>query len=266
MKKEYYTYFINLEKDLEKRADIITLSENLFKDYEIINAINGNALTKVELNEVYSEKKTLEYFNRPLTKGEVGCALSHIKIYKKILNQELPFALICEDDILFSEDLDEVINKCLNLDNWDCIMLGHFRGEDKFIETTASFWHSKNIVNDYKLVRFAEKSYGAHGYLLSKEGAKKLIKATSIKIDRPLDHYTGDSNYLKLYGVSPICISLNPRYLEKSNLKSDRAKIVTKFISQNTKTQNILRKIIKKLIHHLYIMKIKYTKQKKYEK
>lgn len=39
-----------------------------------------------------------------LTRGAIGCALSHLNIYKKMIQEDIPFALILEDDMILPSD------------------------------------------------------------------------------------------------------------------------------------------------------------------
>ncbi len=69
-------YVINLNKDIEKRKKFISIFEKLdITNYEIFNAINGNELKHFEINKKWYDP----WSHLHLTKGEVGCALSHYK-------------------------------------------------------------------------------------------------------------------------------------------------------------------------------------------
>jgi len=39
------------------------------------------------------------------SKGAIGCSLSHIELWKKCVNENLPFMTICEDDLAFPIDI-----------------------------------------------------------------------------------------------------------------------------------------------------------------
>ena len=44
-----------------------------------------------------------------MTKGEIGCSLSHWNVWKIILEKQLEYALIIEDDAEFTEQFSEKI-------------------------------------------------------------------------------------------------------------------------------------------------------------
>ena len=55
------------------------------------------------------------YTNSTITKGEIGCALSHYNAWKKQLNKEgVRYPIIMEDDIQFTADFIKVLNDLVN--------------------------------------------------------------------------------------------------------------------------------------------------------
>lgn len=44
------------------------------------------------------------------TTGELGCALSHISLYRKIVEQNIPVALILEDDVVLQAEVAQVLS------------------------------------------------------------------------------------------------------------------------------------------------------------
>jgi GR25 family glycosyltransferase involved in LPS biosynthesis len=59
--------------------------------------------------------------------GAIGCALSHIKCIELAKQRNLPYACICEDDILFlkPEQTKKSVSDILNsMVQWDVILLG----------------------------------------------------------------------------------------------------------------------------------------------
>ena len=49
-----------------------------------------------------------------MNKGEIGCALSHINLYKKIVSDKLSYAIILEDDVEFDERLKHFVSNNSN--------------------------------------------------------------------------------------------------------------------------------------------------------
>ena len=57
----------------------------------------------------YYIKKTKK--QRWLTRGELGCALSHHQVYAHIVRQQHPYALILEDDAEFIRNPQPLLNE-----------------------------------------------------------------------------------------------------------------------------------------------------------
>lgn len=109
-----------------------------------------------------------------MSKQEIAIALSHIKIWRKIASGTDPYALIIEDDIclhpnfsnLMETSWNEIINKKKKNFLFDILFLS-FKEVDLGAEKT------KFTDSTFQLFRGI---WFMSGYILSKEGANKLIE------------------------------------------------------------------------------------------
>ena len=46
-----------------------------------------------------------------LSDGEVGCALSHVEVCRRIVDQELEFGVVVEDDVVLPKDFDSLVER-----------------------------------------------------------------------------------------------------------------------------------------------------------
>ena len=85
MIEEFKIYVVNLKRDKARRKKIINeIKKQNFKNYEIIDAVAGNELTEYELDTLtFKNKNKFNPWNSKMSPSQIGCALSHIKIYKK---------------------------------------------------------------------------------------------------------------------------------------------------------------------------------------
>jgi glycosyl transferase family 25 len=99
-------YVINLARSLDRRKYITAELKKIGLDYEIITAVDGRDLDLHDPTTVDPSlmKRTGELAN-PFPEGIVGCALSHLHVYKKIVADGLDAALILEDDVSLPADL-----------------------------------------------------------------------------------------------------------------------------------------------------------------
>ena len=105
------TYFINLDRDKDRWERVKHMG------FERFEAINGKDLNKDNLisSDIVSKKNKL----RP---GQLGCALSHIEVLKKIHKQPEPYGLILEDDVIIP---DNFVDTSIDIpETFDIIFLG----------------------------------------------------------------------------------------------------------------------------------------------
>ena len=102
------TYLINLPKNKDRLASMDTQLKKFGIDYESF-AIIGAELTKKELRNKVSFVRSYLAEGRRLTIAEIGCTLSHLEAYRRILAGGLPYALILEDDVILEDDFPSAL-------------------------------------------------------------------------------------------------------------------------------------------------------------
>ena len=55
-------------------------------------------------NELETEKHIYNNLSHNLLPGEKGCFISHLRIFKDIVNNKIPFGMVFEDDGVFCDD------------------------------------------------------------------------------------------------------------------------------------------------------------------
>ena len=233
----YKVYVINLKSDVEKKQHMKVLCQKFNIQADFVDAIDGKKLSEQFVSDVYSGEIALNEIGRDLSRGEIGCALSHKNIYKKMIDESIEIALILEDDIDFDENLINLLDRKVNFtDNWELILLGHHTGNSRKVDTKSSFWNQKKLMYKYSLVRPCEKGYGTYGYLIKKNAAKKLLKYLKV-ISKPIDHYTGDSRYLNLYTINPAPIKINEFFSDNFHSMKERNHFQKKNSLFNNRTE-----------------------------
>lgn len=218
-------FIINLEHDIEKREKITKLCDSLGIDYEIIKAIYGKALSEDEIkNNVASVDEQLKYLRKPLSLGEIGCAMSHRYCYQKIIDDGLEEAIILEDDAVFDKELLEFLeHKNEFPKDLELLLLGHYWQvylDDGFtIQSPFSKRFNLNIANR-SIKRIIGRGNGAHGYYITKNGAKKLLDKMN-KIYIAADHYTSNDIYINLYALFPVVIKTDIKLISSINSNKD---------------------------------------------
>ncbi|THD52615.1 glycosyltransferase family 25 protein [Enterobacteriaceae bacterium ML5] len=156
-------FVINLARSTERRASIEHQLKQFNLDYEIFEAVDGAQLSYAE---IMRDTKPLNY---AISCGEIGCALSHIGIYKKIVAQNIPEALILEDDALITSQTADTLTwlSSLNISKPTVTLL---------TETTHYISKKLHVTNDdsHSVCSVLEAAC-SHGYVVNYEAAKQLI-------------------------------------------------------------------------------------------
>lgn len=204
-----FVFIINLTKDIEKKNHMYKLCREYGLDPIFVRAVEGQRLELGRSIGVYSKDAAISGVGRELSASEIGCSLSHKKIYQELVDGGIEKALILEDDVEFDDDLLAVLNRIEGFPkDWEVVLLGHHAGGSRNKTTLASMWGQKCLVGNSRLVRPCEVARGTYGYLINQKGARKLIEAT-YELVKPIDHYTGDSAYTNLYAINPPVIHIH---------------------------------------------------------
>jgi glycosyl transferase family 25 len=215
-------FIINLRHSVERKAHMQQLCEEIGLSPVFINAIDGAFIKPSEITGLYSNKGSVNAIGRELSMGEMGCALSHKKIYKKMVDDNIRQALIFEDDVEFDAELLGVLTLKDNLPfDWELILLGHHGAKSRKERTNESFWGRVQLSSNFSLRRACDLAYGAYGYLLNYQGALRLLEHLQC-IDKPLDHYTGDSHNLNLYTLYPPVVHISKFLSDNHHAMQDR--------------------------------------------
>ena len=238
------TYIINLEKSaVRKQYMQELLSPYKFLDVEFVKAIDGRLLSEEERASRFDYVRSKKVYGRTLNAGEVGCALSHRKVYELLLSGNEPYALVLEDDIAIQRDLN-----LLSLDKIDKIMRSS-RPRAFMLSGDFSFYRQKPVIKIYSAV-------GAYAYIINKAAAKRILS-----IKRPCcvadDWMYYKRKGLRLFAAYPYMIDANLNMaLLSSDVNQDAWGIDR---SQMSFKENIMRaltsfivKIFKRYDHYEY--------------
>ncbi|WP_428024382.1 glycosyltransferase family 25 protein [Arcobacter sp.] len=219
------TFIINLKCDIYRKRHMQKILENTKLDYEFIDAIYGKELSNIDNYINHGKEKSIKLIGRPLIPGEIGCILSHQSIYKKIIKNNITHALILEDDINIDRDL-ELILKSFNYTEliFDIVLIGYHGIKSRNdLKLNGDLIENINKTN-YLLFKCKEDAHGTYGYIISLNGAKKILKQSS-EFDLPIDHYTGNSNLNNVLCIYPQLININSTLSDDSLLSIERKNI-----------------------------------------
>lgn len=105
------TFLINLDKDVERLAAASSQLNKIGVSFERVSAVVGKELPQEKQMKAYRHFRWWCAMGRPIRLGEIGCALSHYTIYKKMIDEGLDVACILEDDVIIGNGFVEQVEK-----------------------------------------------------------------------------------------------------------------------------------------------------------
>jgi len=178
-------YIVSLDWDTDSVQGILDVVNQVGLPYGIpyeVLGIQGSELTKHHMSlmgvklyddwnlnngNVVIDDSQNRFWQRDVTQGEVGCALSHISIWEDAYKNQYENILVYEDDIVFKDTMDWNQFDKVRTMNYDLFYLGRLiqDGFDNVVDKP---------IDD--MICKPGYSYQTHAYMLSKKGIKKLVQ------------------------------------------------------------------------------------------
>lgn len=191
--------------------------EHIHKEFRKIGIYDLNFTDAIMATRV-SDEEVANYAvpNTFLSKGEIGCALSHKYVYEKLLHSEYNSIIVFEDDIVFSNECTvEVLSNIVNMvDKVD---------EPCVVSLYKAKFHKKEMfkVDDKISIYSSHNLFGTYSYIINKEAAENILNIqTPVRFE--IDAY---KFYYWLGAVNLYCINQNlvvPSKEIESVIGSDR--------------------------------------------
>ncbi|AIJ06767.1 MULTISPECIES: glycosyltransferase family 25 protein [Edwardsiella] len=187
-------FIINLKRDLQKKHEIISECNRLNISHEIVEAVSGIDLNAAEIDRLIDKDAQIY-----LTKGEIGCSLSHLRIYQKIITEDLPYALILEDDAILHDDLNEVIHAIENI-------IDKENSHAYLLYKTSCVYRNKKIKLSKKYSLYESNiPTCTHGYVVTNKTAR-LITAINTPVRFEADAWR---NFYYEKNIRPYSLNIN---------------------------------------------------------
>lgn len=174
-----------------------------------------------------------------MTREEIAVALSHVNIWKRIVEEKNDYSLILEDDVFFEKDFAKKMNK-LWLE-FAGSTVGGYKFDVLYLSHRDVQWGAEKEPFSEGIDRALRGLWWLSGYILSFEGAKKLIEKLPVvgPVDLWINHHfrelnvfstsqsiifqrediVSDNNYSILPVLSQVGIQADKTHLELENKK-----------------------------------------------
>lgn len=188
-----YVYIINLDKDTDRWRKMqvqLSMFANTPFIPQRISGVYGKSFDINRMNIV--SLKTRACLDEPRSGheaigslGEIGCYLSHYRVWKEFTNTQNEYCVICEDDIVFDKKIlkiDSLYEKIKrNIGNSDNYPIAIFN--------SISIFYDKNDTEELPEVwRITGRFFGTWCYLINQAMAKVFINR-AFPIEVQVDSY-----------------------------------------------------------------------------
>ncbi|WP_071795805.1 glycosyltransferase family 25 protein [Natronohydrobacter thiooxidans] len=188
-------YCINLDRAEERWAQMQLRLERLGLPVERFPAIDGRALSRVQLG-ILDASAFRRNMGRDALPAELGCYLSHLGVWQEFLDTGKPVALVLEDDVVFHEDFLQALDAALAaIEDWDMLKLNRIRAKLPVRRACAGKW----VLNAY-----LGPATGTGAYLITRDLAWRLLPKM-LPMRMPVD-YEGTrwwAHDFRLLGLEP---------------------------------------------------------------
>lgn len=183
-------FVVNLDRHPDRLASIDKQLGDLDLPYQRIGAVDGSKLTQLELDTVYDPGLCKRLLGRELARGEIGCAMSHLSIYRQMVDESIEIACVLEDDAQLNPALPSILDalECLAGDQSPIVCLLTHVGR-------YTNWGARSINSTHRICKTVH-AFCTHGYAINHAAAKALLEHNH-NINHPIDFW----NYLSSMGV-----------------------------------------------------------------
>ena len=244
------TFVISLERDLQRRTHMDRELLSVGITAEFVSAVDGLALSAADRSR-YDAVRALQVYGCAMLDTEIGCYLSHYQLYGRIVRENIPAALILEDDLEISPALPRIVAELLADPDpqWLIVRMESMRTSVLHPRTPNERGNLVRTLSDGELRQISTHVLGLGGYLIRQEGARRML-SYGRRIFMPIDH-TMDrfwENDIVPYVVRPFPVCQRPDFASRIGPRlSDRHRDQPAVVRTRRRWQRLLDGLRKRL-------------------
>ncbi len=180
--------------DSPRRATIRRVVGRHGVDFDFEDAFDARALDADACSAMTDTVQVIARYGRPLSRGEVGCFMSHVRVWEKIVRSGRA-AVVLEDDAMLDDALFERFLSTpgeLLSDHADIVLLGRSKlSRDRAAQAYLyePLKRARRIGGLQIGVPFKQWTSGAVGYWISVHGARKALEHARGPVGAVLDDW-----------------------------------------------------------------------------
>lgn len=175
----YQIYVLNRAEETTRLEHFRIQAGRLRQSFARIEATSSAQLQEHPDYALYDTASNANQYYRELTPAEIATYLSHRRAWQRMLDDDLDFAIILEDDVLLANSFAYLVRTVVELENpWHVLKLAepYARVKSKGIERLGAS----------TLVQYPHVPLGTSAYVIKREGAQAMLE-WSERFFRPLD-------------------------------------------------------------------------------
>lgn len=105
------TYLVNLDRNPERLEFVREQLGRIDQSFERVSAVDGRLMSRMDILRNCSQLHAFAIHSRFLMRGEIGCALSHLEVYQRMVRANERMALVLEDDVKLADGFLAVMRR-----------------------------------------------------------------------------------------------------------------------------------------------------------
>ncbi|GEO80974.1 glycosyltransferase family 25 protein [Pararhodospirillum oryzae] len=183
-------FVVSLPDALERRALMAGELARVGLEATFVDGITPAQLTPADWAR-YDRARCLGVYGVEMLPTEIACFLAHERAIRKVVDEDLDAALILEDDVRLDDALPGVLDALLHPPTpwprpWALVRLGSLRAA-AMARAVARHPAEGPLGPDHVLVRPRTHILGLQGYVITREGARRVLAYTQ-RLFMPIDH------------------------------------------------------------------------------
>ena len=177
----------------------------------IVDGVDGHCLNLKQLQKqgIYEPRTKWD----TLTRGELGCFLSHRAIWSRVVQEGLPYAMIMEDDCLLRANhaVSDYVNRVM-----DELRVGDPDWRVLFLSRNPTLAQNKKRAS--RTLFQVGRSWGLFCYVISLSGARELLRRSSCIIEAA-DVFVSTANIRGKYASDKIICGVNKSHSDTCTIR-----------------------------------------------
>ena len=214
---DWPVFVISLTDAHARRAEVTRQLDALGIPFTFVDAVDGRKSLPAEYEHLVDRPGTRALLFRAMADAEYATALSHMSVYRRVLDDGLPGAVILEDDVILNEAFADFLSQRGYL-HADLVRLDHMR---------ARVWrNAKSVatIGESKLVPIAWAGWLATGYAINRKAAEHILQH-AIPVRCPVD-WPDCVDVLDSVLAQPMIVGRPTPTLDQSHAEASRNQMI----------------------------------------